>query len=96
VDNIAPAQYILSQNFPNPFNPTTVINYALPTNSFVSLKVYNSLGQEVLALVNEMKQVGSYKVNFNATGLPSGVYYYIIRAGNNNEFVKTNKMLLLK
>jgi photosystem II stability/assembly factor-like uncharacterized protein len=96
VNNIAPAQYILAQNFPNPFNPTTVINYALPTNSFVSLKVYNAIGQEVSTLVNEIKQAGSYKVNFDATGLPSGVYYYVIRAGNNNEFVKTNKMLLLK
>lgn len=96
IDNIAPSQYILSQNFPNPFNPTTVINYALPFNSFVSLKVYNSLGQEVSTLVNESKQAGSYKVDFNASGLPSGVYYYILRAGNNNEFVKTNKMMLLK
>ncbi len=96
VDNIAPAQYSLSQNFPNPFNPTTVINFALPYNSFVSLKVYNSLGQEVSTLVNETKQAGSYKVNFNASGLSSGVYYYILRAGNNNEFVKSNKMILLK
>lgn len=96
VDNIAPVQYSLSQNFPNPFNPTTDINYALPYNSFVSLKVYNSLGQEVATLVNEPKPAGSYKINFNAAGLPSGVYYYVLRTGNNNEFVKTNKMILLK
>lgn len=96
VDNIVPVQYSLSQNYPNPFNPTTEIDYALPYNSLVSLKVYNSLGQEISTLVNETKQAGSYKVSFNAAGLPSGVYYYILRAGNNNEFVKTNKMILLK
>lgn len=95
VDNIAPAQYSLSQNYPNPFNPATVINYAVPDNSFITLKVYNSLGQEVSTLVNETKQAGSYKVNFNASGLPSGVYYYVLRTGN-NEFVKTEKMILLK
>jgi photosystem II stability/assembly factor-like uncharacterized protein len=96
VNNIIPVQYNLSQNFPNPFNPTTMIDYALPNNSFVSLKVYNSLGQEVSTLVNENKPAGTYHINFNASGLPSGVYYYILRAGNNNEFVKTNKMILLK
>jgi len=96
VNNLVPLEYNLSQNFPNPFNPATVIDYALPENSFVSLKVYNSLGQEVSNLVNENKQAGTYHVNFNASGLPSGVYYYILRAGNNNEFVKTNKMVLLK
>lgn len=96
VDDIAPAKYSLSQNYPNPFNPTTEINYALPYSSFVSLKVYNSLGQEVSTLVNETKQAGSYRINFNAAGLPSGVYYYILRAGNENEFVQSNKMILLK
>ncbi len=96
VDNILPTAYELSQNFPNPFNPSTVISYALPYSSFVSLKVYNSLGQEVSTLVNETIQAGTYKVNFNASGLSSGVYYYVLRTGNNNEFVKTNKMILLK
>ena len=96
VRDLVPVQYNLSQNFPNPFNPSTVIDYAIPENSFVSLKVYNSLGQEVSTLVNENRQAGQYHVNFDASGLPSGVYYYILRAGNNNEFVKTNKMILLK
>ena len=96
VNDLVPLQYNLSQNFPNPFNPTTAIDYAIPENSFVSLKVYNSLGQEVSTLVNENKQAGTYHLNFDASGLPSGVYYYILRAGNNNEFVKTNKMILLK
>ncbi len=96
VKDLIPLKYNLSQNFPNPFNPTTVIDYAIPENSFVSLKVYNSLGQEVSNLVNESKQAGTYHVNFNAAGLPSGVYYYILRAGSNNEYVKTNKMVLLK
>ncbi len=96
VKDLIPMQYSLSQNFPNPFNPSTVIDYAVPENAFVSIKVYNSLGQEVSTLVNENKQAGTYRVNFNASGLPSGVYYYILRAGSNNEFVKTNKMILLK
>jgi photosystem II stability/assembly factor-like uncharacterized protein len=96
VENIVPVQFSLSQNYPNPFNPTTVINYALPYNTFVSLKVYNALGQEVSTLVNETKQAGSHHVNFNASGLPSGVYYYILKAGINNNFVQSDKMILMK
>ena len=96
VNNLIPVEFNLSQNFPNPFNPTTTIDYSLPQNSFVSLKVYNSLGQEVSTLVNENKSAGTYHINFNAASLSSGVYYYILRAGENNEYVKTNKMILLK
>ncbi len=85
--------YTLFQNYPNPFNPSTKISYALPQNSFVELKVFNLLGQEIATLVNEQKPVGNYEVNFDASNLPSGVYIYKMKAG---EYVQTKKMVLLK
>jgi hypothetical protein len=94
VDNIIPENYAVSQNFPNPFNPSTIIKYQIPQNSFVSLKVYNSLGQEAATLVNGMVNAGSYEVQLNASNLSSGVYYYVIKAGDN--FVQTKKMILMK
>jgi hypothetical protein len=94
VDNIIPENYSVSQNFPNPFNPSTIIKYQIPQNSFVSLKVYNSLGQEVAALVNGMVSAGSYEVQLHSSDLSSGVYYYVIKAGEN--FVQTKKMILMK
>lgn len=90
---IAPVEYALSQNFPNPFNPSTVINYQIPKASKVTLKVYDMLGKEVATLVDGYKEMGSYSVQFNASSLPSGTYIYEIRA---NDFVKSGKMLLLK
>lgn len=86
-------EYSLSQNYPNPFNPTTVINYALPKASKVSLRVYDILGKEVATLVNGYEEMGKYSVQFNAYNIPSGIYFYEIRA---NDFVKSGKMLLLK
>ena len=94
VDNIIPENYNVSQNFPNPFNPSTIIKYQIPQNSFVSLKVYNSLGQEAATLINGMVNAGSYEVQLNASDLSSGVYYYVIKAGEN--FVQTKKMILIK
>ena len=94
VDNSIPVNYSVSPNFPNPFNPSTIIKYQVPQNSFVNLKVYNSLGQEVATLVNGMVNAGNYDVQFNASNLSSGVYYYIIKAGDN--FVQTRKMILMK
>ncbi len=94
VDNIIPVNYGVSQNFPNPFNPSTIIKYQIPQNSLVSLKVYNSLGQEVATLVNGMVNAGSYEVQLNSSNLSSGVYYYVIKAGEN--FVQTKKMILMK
>ncbi len=90
----------LSQNYPNPFNPLTIINYQLPAsrqggtiNNAVSLKVYDALGKEVAILVNEKQNAGSYSVEFNGEGLPSGIYFYKLEAG---DFVETKRMVLLK
>ncbi|MEE9450680.1 MAG: T9SS type A sorting domain-containing protein [Ignavibacteriaceae bacterium] len=83
----------LEQNYPNPFNPGTKINFAVPHSAFINLTVYDAIGNEVVTLVKENKPVGTYTVEFNATGLSSGVYYYKLKAGN---FVETKKMILLK
>ncbi|MCL4278988.1 MAG: T9SS type A sorting domain-containing protein, partial [Ignavibacteriaceae bacterium] len=93
VDNLAPNGFVLEQNYPNPFNPNTVISYQLPVSGFVSLKVYDVLGNEVATLVNEEKQAGSYEIVFNANHLSAGVYYYTIVTDN---FVQTKKMILMK
>jgi hypothetical protein len=90
---ILPKEYKLEQNYPNPFNPTTKIKYSIPTNDFVSIKVYNLVGEEVATLVNEEKSIGNYEVDFNAAALSSGVYFYRIQAGS---FIETKKMILLK
>jgi hypothetical protein len=90
---VQPADFNLSQNYPNPFNPTTIIKYSLPEKNQVIIKIYNVLGSEVVTLVNEVKPAGNYEVNFNASGLSSGVYYYSISAG---KFNATKKMILIK
>jgi Secretion system C-terminal sorting domain len=83
----------LEQNYPNPFNPSTKINYTIPQQSFVSLKVYDILGNEVATLMNGDKSAGTYQVNFNAADLPSGIYFYRLTAGN---YTSVKKMTLLK
>uniref|UniRef100_A0A7V2ZIP6 T9SS type A sorting domain-containing protein n=1 Tax=Ignavibacterium album TaxID=591197 RepID=A0A7V2ZIP6_9BACT len=88
-----PTSFSLSQNFPNPFNPTTTIQYSLPQAEDVTLKVYNLLGEEVKTLVNDYQQAGKHSVQINVNNLPSGVYFYRIQAGN---FVQTKKMILIK
>ena len=90
-----PNEFCLLQNFPNPFNPATVISYQLPQGfaGNVSLKIYDILGRVVKTLVNETKTAGSYSINFNAENLSSGIYFYSLRAGN---LVNTKKMLLLR
>ena len=93
VDNPAPADYALQQNYPNPFNPATTISYSLPLKSQVELVIYNTLGESVMQLVNEEKEAGRYSVEFNATSLPSGIYFYRLQAGS---FVETKKMVLMK
>jgi len=91
--NPLPTEFALEQNYPNPFNPTTSIQYAISSRQFVTLKVYDVIGKEVATLVNEEKAAGKHKVNFNASTLSSGVYFYRLQAGS---FVQTRKMLLLK
>ncbi|MDT3695496.1 MAG: T9SS type A sorting domain-containing protein [Ignavibacterium sp.] len=88
-----PFEFFLSQNYPNPFNPSTIIKYSLKDDGKVSLKIFNSLGEEVRTLVNEIKPAGNYEVEFNASNLPSGVYIYSIQSG---DFVSSKKMILLK
>jgi hypothetical protein len=88
-----PTSYSLVQNFPNPFNPTTTIQFSLPQAGDVSLKIYNLLGEEVKTLVNEYKEIGNHSVQFNANNLASGIYFYRLQAEN---FVETKKMILLK
>ena len=92
-NNNMPDKYSLSQNYPNPFNPVTNIKYQIPKNSFVTLKVYDVMGREVRTLLNEVKASGSYSIDFNASDLSSGVYFYKIQAG---EFSQTKKMMLIK
>ena len=88
-----PFTYSLSQNFPNPFNPATMIQYNVPERSIVKLTVYNIIGEEVRVLAEGEKEAGFYTVNFKANDLPSGVYIYRLNAGS---FVETRKMILLK
>jgi len=88
-----PTQYKLDQNYPNPFNPITIINYELGITNFVSLKVYDLLGKEVLTLVSENKQPGKYSVTFDGSNFASGIYFYKLEAG---DFVQTRRMMLLK
>jgi hypothetical protein len=88
-----PTTFSLAQNFPNPFNPTTTIQFSLPQAGDVSLKIYNLLGEEVKTLVDEYRQAGKHSAQFNANNLASGIYFYRIQAGS---FVETKKMILLR
>jgi len=92
-DGIPPREFALHQNYPNPFNPNTAIRFSIPTTVFVSLMVFNPLGQEVTAMVDEELEPGSYEVEWNATGYASGVYFYRLQAGS---FTQTRKTLLLR
>ena len=93
IETSAPTEYVLEQNFPNPFNPLTVIRYALPENASVSLMIYDILGREVAELVNGEVGAGYHEVRFDGSKLSSGMYFYKLTAGN---FTQINKMLLLK
>ena len=91
--NETPGIFLLEQNYPNPFNPTTTIRYDLPKQSYVTLKIYNILGEEVATLVNGIKQAGSYNEVFNASSLSTGVYVYTLAT---DEFVSSKKMVIIK
>ena len=93
VNSAAVATMELEQNYPNPFNPNTNIKYQVGNDGFVSLEVFNSLGEDVATIVNEFKQAGTYQMSFNGANLPSGIYIYILKSGN---FLQSKKMILLK
>jgi hypothetical protein len=90
---LLPSSFTLYQNYPNPFNPTTSISYSIPTDEFVTLKVYDITGKEITILENERKQAGIHQVNFNAENLSSGIYIYSISAG---KYSSSKKLLLVK
>jgi Secretion system C-terminal sorting domain/5'-nucleotidase, C-terminal domain len=90
---LVPAEFQLGQNYPNPFNPSTTFSVDVPSESFVSIKIFNVLGQEVATVVNENKAAGTYHYRFDASRLSSGTYIYQLKAGN---VVQTKKMILMK
>ena len=92
-DEFVVDQFELEQNYPNPFNPSTRISYSVPTSTFVSLKVFDIIGNEVATLVNKEQPAGYYQVDFDASKLTGGVYFYQLTADN---FVDTRKMMLIK
>ncbi len=92
-ESVQPVTYSLSQNYPNPFNPSTNIKFSIEKSGFVTLKVYNILGQEVATLLNKELTVGSYTYTFDASKLSSGIYLYSVQSGN---FTQTKKMILMK
>jgi hypothetical protein len=108
VEIMSPIEFSLYQNYPNPFNPSTVIGYQLPVSSFVTMKVYDALGNEVATLVNEYKIAGKHEVEFSAISEQessirypaSGIYFYQLRAtptdGQAGDFIQTRKMILIK
>ena len=97
---VLPSHFKLLNNYPNPFNPTTTIKYQIPEVNFITIKIYDVLGNEVAILVSEEKPAGSYEVEFDATKLPSGIYFYRLQAVPNgrqaDSFVETKKMVLLR
>ena len=92
-ENSLPTVYSLYNNYPNPFNPATTIKYDIPEQSYVTIKIYNIVGEEVVTLLNEEQNAGRYQIQWNATQLASGVYFYRIQAG---QFSDTKKMIMMK
>ncbi len=91
--NAFPSEYTLKQNYPNPFNPATQIEFSIPTNSFVTLKVYNMAGKEISTLVNDTRDRGTYRISFDGSKLASGTYFYSLTTADHSE---TKKMILVK
>ena len=92
-DNALPTEFLLGDNYPNPFNPTTKISFSLPQKSQIKLKVFDVLGREIQILADGIYEASKHEVEFNATNLPSGVYFYNLTTGSNSI---TKKMLLMK
>jgi hypothetical protein len=88
-----PKDFLLQQNYPNPFNPSTTIKFSIPEKTNVTLKIFNSIGQEVASLLNGQMAAGNHSVDFNASKLSSGVYFYRI---DSPSFTSTKKMILIK
>jgi 2',3'-cyclic-nucleotide 2'-phosphodiesterase (5'-nucleotidase family) len=99
-ENTLPSKFQLYQNYPNPFNPATTIKYEIPVSSVVTIKIFNSLGQEAATLVNELQQSGMHQVNWNASALSSGVYFYRLTVrqtgSSTGKFSETKRMILVK
>ena len=93
ISGVIPEKYTLEQNYPNPFNPVTNINFSIPHRSFVKITVFDILGKEIQNLINEELNEGNFKIDFNGSSLPSGIYFYKIET---NDFVQVRKMTLLK
>ena len=93
-NDILPKSHQLFRNFPNPFNPKTIINYELPITNYVELHIYNLLGQQVVTLVSEKQKAGHYQVDWDASGYASGVYYY--QLSTSEGFIQTKKLILLR
>jgi hypothetical protein len=93
INSEIPNKFYISQNYPNPFNPVTEITFGLPKDEFVTIDIYNSIGQKVITLINEYKSAGSYNIQFDGQNYASGLYIYKIKAGS---FTETKKMLLTK
>ncbi len=92
-NNVVPDKFEVSQNYPNPFNPSTKITFTIPNDGFVTLKIYNVMGEEVATLLDSFQKAGGYDVEFNASKLTSGIYFYTLSTGN---FSATKKMMLIK
>jgi len=92
-ENTIPENFILEQNFPNPFNPSTTIKYLMPKSAFVTLCIYDILGRAVSTIINEWQTAGTYSVNWNAESMPTGVYFYKLSADG---FSETKKMILIR
>jgi hypothetical protein len=92
-NSVIPDHFVLFQNYPNPFNPSTSMCFHLPQSSFVTLKIYNLLGQEIETIINEQRFAGTHEINWTARGVPSGIYFYRLIAG---EYVDTKKFILQK
>jgi hypothetical protein len=93
INSNVPKNFALYQNYPNPFNPVTIIKFAVMNRTFVTMMLYNILGQDVMTLVNENMEPGEYELTLNASALPSGVYFYRLIAGG---YIGTRKMILVK
>jgi hypothetical protein len=92
-NGVLPVEFALEQNYPNPFNPTTTITFHLPSSSLVTLKVFNTAGQEIASLVDRQLPAGDHRTEWNASGVPSGIYFYRIQAGAYSE---TKKLVVMR